>query len=529
MRLRDLWGSKKRSGGRPLRVAIARIAQETNALSPVLTELSDFEQTHLLEGAELADAISERGFEAKGFLRNAELSGVCAAARDDGAVELVPLFSAWAVPAGPLSAGCFETLRAKLVSSLQGCGEVDGVVLVLHGAMGAETIRDPETLLLEAAREALRPGVPIAVTYDLHGNLTRRRVAAAELSVAYRTNPHRDHARVGRDAARLLFATARHEVKPTTAWRSLPMLLGGGLTLDVWRPMRAIYARCRAMEAIEGVLSASVFMCHPWNDDPALGWSTLVTTDDDPALAERLADELAERCWAVRHELPPEFSSVDAALADAKAATLARRTGVVMLSDASDVVSAGAPGDSTHLLRALVERGAGMKIFAAVRDPQALRTLYEAKEGDEVALEVGGTLDPERSGAPLRIEGMLMKLTSQEGAGRCAVVAIDPPDGVSQSAAGDVRLVVTEGPALAMKPAFYRNVGLRMRDADVVVTKNFFPFRLFYLPVARKTIYVRTRGVTDPDAAFELAFDGPMHPRDQVDEWRERDRLRRGV
>lgn len=523
------WFGSKRPSGRRLRVAIARISQETNALSPVLTELADFEQTHWLQGDELAHAISAQGFEAKGFLRHAELSGVRAAADDDGAVELVPLFSAWAVPAGPLSAACFETLRAKLESALRGCGEVDGLVLVLHGAMGAETIRDPETVLLEAARQALGEGVPIAVTYDLHGNLTRRRVAAAQLGVAYRTNPHRDHARVGRDAARLLFATARGEVRPTSAWRSLPMLLGGGITLDVWRPMHAIYARCRAMEAIDGVLSASVFMCHPWNDDPALGWSTLVTTDDDPALAERLADELAERCWAVRHELPPEFSSVDAALAEAKAATLARRTGVVMLSDASDVVSAGAPGDSTHLLRALVERGEGMRVYAAIRDPEALRCLYEAREGDEVALEVGGTLDPERSGGPLRIEGMLMKLASQEGAGRCAVVAIDPPEGIAQSAAGDVRLVVTEGPALAMKPAFYRNLGLRMRDADVVVTKNFFPFRLFYLPVARKTIYVRTRGVTDPDAAFELAFDGPMHPRDRVDTWRDRDRIRRGL
>ena len=32
------------------RLAFARIAQETNALSPVLTQLHDFESVHLLAG-----------------------------------------------------------------------------------------------------------------------------------------------------------------------------------------------------------------------------------------------------------------------------------------------------------------------------------------------------------------------------------------------------------------------------------------------------------------------------------------------
>jgi hypothetical protein len=52
---------------------------------------------------------------------------------------------------------------------------------------------------------------------------------------------------------------------------------------------------------------------------------------------------------------------------------------------------------------------------------------------------------------------------------------------------------------------------------------------MFFLPYNRKTIFVRTKGTTDFDAAFQLPFDGPMHPRDSVDDWRSRDRLRRGL
>ena len=59
--------------------------------------------------------------------------------------------------------------------------------------------------------------------------------------------------------------------------------------------------------------------------------------------------------------------------------------------------------------------------------------------------------------------------------------------------------------------------------------KNYFPFLVFFLPYNRKTLFVRTHGATDFDAAFQLTFDGPMHPRDVVDDWRARDRQRRGV
>jgi hypothetical protein len=42
-------------------------------------------------------------------------------------------------------------------------------------------------------------------------------------------------------------------------------------------------------------------------------------------------------------------------------------------------------------------------------------------------------------------------------------------------------------------------------------------------------VFVKTAGVTDFDAAFGLAFTDPMHPRDEVHDWRPTDRRRRGV
>jgi len=498
-----------------VRFAYARIMQETNALSPVTTALADFEQSHYLDGAALAAAVGPGGHEVAGFFKKAELAGFVDGATRAGATT-VPVLSAWASSGGPLTRACFDTLLDRLVDGLRrarGAG-LDGVYLALHGAMGVVDLRDPETHILRAAREAAG-GVPVVCTHDLHANLTRERVAAADAIVAYGTNPHRDHARCGRKAAELLDGIARGTYHPTTAWRSLPLLLGGGKTIDFLPPMRAVFRRMRAMERRGEALAASTLMVHPWIDDPSVGWSTLVVTNGDAGAAERLADELADMCWARRHDQPPAFASASDALVQARKARLRRKLGVVTIADASDVVTAGAPGDSTHLLRSILEEGAGLITYAAVRDPDAIAELWPLAPGAEVALAVGGKLDP-TSSSPLPIRGTLLSKHDRPGFLRVAVVST-----------GDLRLVITEGPAMVMKPSFYTDVGLDLWKADIAVVKNFFPFLLFFLPYNRKTIFVRTRGVTDFDAAFRLRFDGPMHPRDPVDDWRPRDRARR--
>ena len=50
------------------RIAFARIAQESNALSPVATTLADFESAHYLAGDALLSAAT-RGPEVAGFFR----------------------------------------------------------------------------------------------------------------------------------------------------------------------------------------------------------------------------------------------------------------------------------------------------------------------------------------------------------------------------------------------------------------------------------------------------------------------------
>ena len=497
-----------------LRIAFARINQETNCLSPVSTSFADFESTHFLEGQDLDKAVSRSGFEVPGMFRRVELAGFMAAMREAKAEVLpIALFSAWAVPSGPLTRECFDELERRLVDGLKAAGRLDGVYLCLHGAMGVKGLDDPEGRLVTAAAEAAL--APVVVTHDLHANLTAQRVEQSIAVLSYKTNPHRDHFTRGRQAGRLLLQKLRREVNPVTAWRSLPMLLGGGTTLDFLPPMLGIFARLHALEVRGRVLGASVNMCHPWNDAKGLGWSTCVTTDGDRELAESEADRLAELCWRVKDSLPPHFPSLPDALIQARKARLARRFGVVTLCDASDVVTAGAPGENTEFPRLILEHASDLLTYVPLRDPVAVETLFKRSEGETVTLDVGGRLHPEMN-RPLRLTGTLLHKRQNPGILRTAVLAVS-----------GLRLVLTEGPAVTLKPNFFTQAGLDPWKADVIVVKNFFPFRLFFAPLSRKTLYVKTQGVTDFDAAHALNFDGPMHPMDHVEDWRAADERRR--
>ena len=134
-----------------------------------------------------------------------------------------------------------------------------------------------------------------------------------------------------------------------------------------------------------------------------------------------------------------------------------------------------------------------MKSAIAVRDPHAIATLWAHAAGDRVALAIGGTLDPARS-TPLPVSGTIVSKYDRHGFGKTVVLAVE-----------HLRVVITEGPSMVMRPSFYKQVGLSLWKADIVMVKNFFPFLMFFLPYNRKTLYVRTHGTTDFDAAFTRA------------------------
>ena len=449
----------------------------------------------------------------------AELSGLAAAARQDGDVTLVPLVSGFAVPSGKLEPSTWETILSELLARLESAakvGAVDGVFLALHGSMRVRgQAGSPEAQLVAEIR-ALCPEARIAATFDLHANLGPALVRDLDIIQSFRANPHWDLFPTGYRAGRTLLRALRAEVQPTSEWRKLPIVLGGGAGLSFTGPSSEVFRRMKAMHRRHArLLHTSFNMSHVFSDAEDLGWSVHVTTDADEALAAEMAEELAECAWQIRKAPLPEFVSVEDALAAVRARGRRRRHFPSTLVDMGDGVLSGATGGSTFILRALTRARARLCVFVPLHDP-ALVAFASKRVGDEMEFHVEGT--PGLAQPPLYLRGRVRRAVDTRECGKLAHLDL-----------GSVQLVASERPPLSAHPRFFRQVGLDPRRADAIVQKSFFQYRLLYAGISHHHVSVDSPGPSDLHAASRRAFSYPRYPASDPRGWREFDALQRAA
>jgi microcystin degradation protein MlrC len=486
----------------PQKLAFIELHQETNSFSSLTTSMREFHGFSLTYGEDVWKFADKFKAQAFGFREAVQKWG-------NGEFEILPVYAAWAWSGGPIETEVFQHFLDTAVEAVKNAADLAGIYFSMHGAMGVVGVRDPETVLLRAMRAAVGTDFPIAVSFDLHANVTRENAELASFIVGYHTNPHRDFRRVGRKAGQVLMQMVRGEVKPVTAFRKLPILKGGGWGIDFLQPMRGIIRRLKQMEKMPKVLIAATYWVHIWMDDEELGWSVMVTTNDDQALAEKLVDELAERCWAVRDRKHPIPKSVEEAILIARRSKIRRMLGAVTFCDVSDTVGAGAPGANTNILAALVAKAPSLRSYVPVRDPVAAEAAWEAGLGATLHLRIGGCIDPEHNPCVELEVKAIFKAETQWGK-------------TSVLQHRGIHIILTELPFPAYFASDFTGLGLNLWKADIIVVKNLFPFRYRLAKYNRRTVNVITSGITNIDV-FQLNYvdcPRPIYPLDDVQDWR---------
>ncbi len=186
-----------------------------------------------------------------------------------------------------------ETLRRALEE-----GGIDGVFLVLHGAMAAEGDPDVEGTVAAAVREVVGESVPVAGVLDLHGNISPDFCARTNLFVAYRQNPHADACAASRDAARGLERLMSERSTCRTVHARPGIVWPPPGTGTAFEPMSLLEARARDIEARHPeILAVNVFGGFAYADTPDTGVRFTACTLGDPAIAE---EELVGLCDLAR-------------------------------------------------------------------------------------------------------------------------------------------------------------------------------------------------------------------------------------
>ena len=465
------------------RIAVGGISLESNDFVPFHGELDDFTGAgFLLEGAAIE---SLRG-------TDTELAGAL-----DVIDDAVPLLAARGVSSGRVSAAAYARLREGLLDALAAVLPVDGVFLFHHGSMEAVGEDDPEGDIAEAVRELVGPDVPVAMTCDLHGNVTRRMVERLDILVGYRHYPHDDARETGRRAARLLLRAAVGEIRPVIGHAKLPLILTAfNSTTLTDTPYARLLAEAARLDDEPGLLSASAFLVGSYIDAPDMGCSTVVVADGDEARAVGEARRLAQRFWDDRRLYEVETVPVAEAIRRGRAL----EGGPVLLLDTADTTGGGAAGDGIGVVRGLLEAGVEEPCLAQVVDPGAAETCHAAGEGAEVELMVGHWRDP-RWGRPLPLRGTVRRLLDgrfRYAGGILGGVEVSMgPSAVLQ--VGPVSLLVMSQPTYDWGDDQYLAAGLDPARAKFVGVKNMMNFRFGYGEMMKGFFVLDLPGPTPPD------------------------------
>ena len=282
------------------RILVAECMQEVSSFNPVETRYEDF---HIRRGEELF--ARHRGVESyvSGALQVFE-------ARPD--VEAVPLWGADACSSGLLVQEDFERLTAELLDAVENHRDgADGFYFVLHGAMGATGDLDPEGFLLQEVRRLVGPDLPLVISLDLHGILTRRMLEHCDALTLLHTYPHVDFADTGARAARLLLRMLDEGMRPVVGRVVVPALVRGDELITETGLYGESIRRAQKLERSGTALAAGMMIGNPFTDVPELCSQSVVVTDGDPEAAEREALELARGFWPHRARMQAPLIQVD--------------------------------------------------------------------------------------------------------------------------------------------------------------------------------------------------------------------------
>ena len=468
-----------------MKIFAGGIATETNTFSPIPTGREDFQ---VQRGKDALEGRIEHP--------SPDLSAVWgqqAKARGDAFVFSL---MAWAQPSGITVRSAYESLRDELLDDLRAAMPVDVVLLNLHGAMVAEGYDGCEEDIIRRVRDIAGAKAVIGVELDLHCHLGNSMIAAADIVITYKEYPHVDVNDRARELFDLAVATKEGRIRPTSALFDCQMI---GLYPTSRQPMRGLVDSMREAEGRGGVLSLSFGHGFHRADIPHIGAKVLAVTDNDPALAQKVAREFGLRIYERRQEIG--FESLSLPLEQALAKALASDKTPVVVADQSDNTGGGAPGDATFALRWLLDHEARDAAIALFYDPEVVKIARKAGQGATLPIRLGGKLGP-NSGMPVDIDATVLSIRDdyQHAFPQQSGEPWWFPAGDTVALrCGSLDVVVSSQRCQCFAPSIFSDFGIDPTSRQLLVVKSMQHFYGAFAPIAGEVIYMAAPGAAGPD------------------------------
>lgn len=477
------------------RIALAGFMHETNTFAPLLAPYEEFERHDgyppLSLGDDYLTQLTGLNLPSGGFIE--------AALADQQ--TLLPILWCSAEPSSYVTESAYERIAEMICAGIREAGDLDAVYLDLHGAMVTEHFEDGEGELLRRVRAIVGDGVPIAVSLDLHANVTNAMVALADVITIFRTYPHIDMAATGTRAYTLLRRLLRGD-SLYCAFKRVPYLIPLPAQCTDFGPAQTLYSRLESASVASadiaaGFPPADIYECGP----------SVIAYDTTQSLADQYAESLLEDFAALEGAFDTSLMApVDAI----SRATRNNGPGPTVLADAQDNSGAGATSDTTGVLRTLVDSRASGAVIAALFDPGAAARAHAAGVGAEFECDLGGHFDvadqpPFR--ATYRVEHLASgRFTGMDPMLLDASVDVGPTATLAVVAPGvDVRIVVTSQRFQCLDRSLLFHVGIDPASVRIMVVKSTVHFRSAFDLIAEETLVVNSPG-SNPCRHLDLDY-----------------------
>jgi len=440
----------------PIRIAVATFSHETCTFCPSPTGVTEWEYY----GPPMTgDDVLKSG----GYIR-----GFVDAAREYDGVQIVGIYSPRDAKGGSsgswVTKEAFDKYSKGMAEDMKRAGHLDGVYLALHGAMAVTGVPKPEAELVRRLRQEVGQ-IPIFVTLDLHANEDKELSDAANAVFIIKRYPHYDVALQGERAARIMIRTIRGTYKPVMATRKPGIITPSVFQGTDMSPSMEIMERARKWEERTRDVYVSVAYGFAYADVPDVGATVMVVTNNNPKLANEIADDMSGYIWRIREQfagkkLPKTKEGVAQAIASARSGKKP-----VVIADHSDRT-----GNSTHILEELIRQGGRNFCITTLADEKAVNEIASKnKAGDTVTVSVGGYAD-QYAGNPVKITGTVDFLGRYGRFEKVVVLRFGENN----------RVILTPLLHEATDSSIFQPLGIKLADLDVIVLKSRVHFRRGY-------------------------------------------------
>ena len=467
-----------------MRIVIAMMKHETNTFSPIVTDWDRFQQWGAYQGAAVQQIYEGTGMPVAAYMKLAR-------ARD---AEIVTPIAAEAMPSGPVLEQAYEYMAGLICDAVaSGC---DAALLDLHGAMVAEHTLDGEGTLLTRIRD-IAPDLPIAVTCDLHCNLTAAMIQNATAVIGYKTYPHVDKYEVAEQIGTIVLDAIEGQCLPTMSWGNVPLLSQTLCQGTDDEPMKTLIRCCRDAEQHPEILAATAFGGFPMADIPDAGNSVVIVSDRNPQLANQYRDQILRKTWEAREGFVYQSRSLDNEIAKVRSLP----EGPILLLDHADNCGSGGTQDVMTVIERVFQAGLEDVIVGAVWDPTAVRKMQEAGVGAELRLDLGGHTDMPsigEIGTPFHVAGTVKVLTDGHWTVRGPMyhgVEVDMgPTALFDT--GNMAIVVVSHHHEPWDRGIFTSVGIQPEHHHYILLKSRIHYRAGFADLVRHTVTLDGSGVT---------------------------------